>query len=139
MNLRLSFLAAACGTALLATSTIAVAEKDSYSSRASDKLARALAGRTPGQPVSCIGNSRGSDMQVIDDNTILFREHGTVYVQKPVGGCYGLGHGNYTLVTRISGGNRLCSGQIGDLVDRVSGYPFGSCVFGEFLPYRKPG
>ena len=137
MNLRPYFLAAATGAALIATSTIAVAEKDSYSARSAEKLGKALAGRTAGQPVSCISNMRGSDMTVIDDYTILFKEGGTIYVQKPHGGCYGLGNGNYSLVTRIAGSNRLCSGQIGELVDRVSGYGYGSCVFGEFVPYRK--
>ncbi|HTK58175.1 MAG TPA: hypothetical protein VL336_04255 [Sphingomicrobium sp.] len=137
MNLRPYFLAAATGAALIATSTIAVAEKDSYSAKSAEKLGKALAGRTAGQPVSCISNTRGSDMTVIDDYTILFKEGGTIYVQKPHGGCYGLGNGNYSLVTRIAGSNRLCSGQIGELVDRVSGYGYGSCVFGEFVPYRK--
>ena len=28
-------------------------------------------------------------------------------------------------------------GQIGELVDRVSGHSYGSCVFGDFVPYRK--
>jgi len=137
MNLRPYFLAAATGAALIATSTIAVAGKDSYSAKSAEKLGKALAGRTAGQPVSCISNTRGSDMTVIDDYTILFKEGGTIYVQKPHGGCYGLGNGNYSLVTRIAGSNRLCSGQIGELVDRVSGYGYGSCVFGEFVPYRK--
>lgn len=139
MNLRHTFLAAATSAALIATSTIAVAEKDSYSAKSAEKLGRALAGRAAGKPVGCIGNGRGSEMQVIDDNIILFKEGGTVYVQKPRGGCYGLGNGNYTLVTRITGSNRLCSGQIGELVDRVSGYSFGSCVFDDFVPYRKAG
>jgi hypothetical protein len=137
MNLRPYFLAAATGAALIATSTIAVAEKDSYSAKSAEKLGKALAGRTAGQPVGCISNMRGSDMTVIDDYTILFKEGGTIYVQKPHGGCYGLGNGNYSLVTRIAGSNRLCSGQIGELVDRVSGYSYGSCVFGDFVPYRK--
>jgi len=137
MNLRPYFLAAATGAALIATSTIAVAEKDSYSAKSAEKLGKALAGRTAGQPVGCISNMRGSDMTVIDDYTILFKEGGTIYVQKPHGGCYGLGNGNYSLVTRIAGSNRLCSGQIGELVDRVSGYGYGSCVFGDFVPYRK--
>jgi hypothetical protein len=137
MNLRPYLLAAATGAALIATSTIAVAEKDSYSARSAERLGKALAGRTAGQPVGCISNMRGSDMTVIDDYTILFKEGGTIYVQQPHGGCYGLGNGNYSLVTRIAGSNRLCSGQIGELVDRVSGYSYGSCVFGDFVPYRK--
>jgi len=137
MNLRTSLLAAATGAALLTTSTIAVAEKDSYDARNAQKLAKALAGRAPGQPVGCISNSRGSQMTVVDDYTILFKEGGTVYVQKPKGGCHGLGSSNYTLVTRIAGSNRLCNGQIGEMVDRVSGFSYGSCVFDQFVPYRK--
>lgn len=139
MNLRYAILAAATGAALIASSTIAVAEKDSYSDKSAEKLSKALAGRTAGQPVGCISNMRGSDMTVIDDYTILFKEGGTIYVQRPHGGCYGLGNGHYSLVTRIAGSNRLCNGQIGDLVDRVSGFSYGSCVFGDFVPYRKAG
>jgi hypothetical protein len=137
MKLRTSVLAAVSGAVLLTTSTIAIAEKDSGSAKSAQKLSKALAGRTAGQPVSCIGNMRGSDMQIIDDYTILFKEGGTVFVQKPRGGCYGIGNGNYTLVTRLNGSSRLCNGQIGEIVDRVSGYGFGSCVFGDFVPYRK--
>ena len=137
MNLRTSVLAAVSGAVLLTTSTIAIAEKDAYGAKDAAKLAKALAGRTAGPPVSCIGNSRGSNMQVVDDNTILFKEGGTVYVQKPRGGCHGLGNGTYTLVTRLHGSNRLCRGQIGELVDRVTGSSYGSCVFDDFVPYRK--
>ena len=137
MNLRPYFLAAATGAMLIVGSTVAIAEKDSDSAKTAEQLNRALAGRTAGQPVSCIGNMRGSDMTIVDDYTILFKEGGTVYVQKPHGGCYGLGNGNYTLVTRLNGSSRLCNGQIGEIVDRVSGYGFGSCVFGDFVPYRK--
>src|ERR1700752_2794192 len=122
MNLRPYVLAAATGVALIASSTIAIAEKDAYSDKSADKLAKALAGRTAGPPVSCIGNSRGSEMTVVDDYTILFKEGGTVYVQKPQGGCQGIGNGFYTLVTRINGSSRLCRGQIGDVVDRTSGF-----------------
>lgn len=136
MNLRLSILAATTGAILLPASSIAPAKADNYSARAAGKLAKALAGRAPGAPVSCISNRRGSDMQVIDDSTILFREGGTVYLQKPAGGCHGLATG-YSLVTRMSGTNRLCRGQIGEVVDRVSGFTYSSCVFGDFVPYRK--
>jgi len=137
MNLRPYLLAVATGAALIVGSSTAIAERDSYSAKSAQKLGKALAGRTAGQPVSCIGNMRGSDMTIVDDYTLLFKEGGTVYVQKPRGGCYGLGNGTYTLVTRLNGSNRLCSGQIGEIVDRVSGYGFGSCVFGDFVPYRK--
>ena len=139
MNLHLALLAAAGTATLISASSIAPAQTDAYSSKAANKLAKALAGRTPGQPVSCIGNMRGSDMQIVDDQTILYRQGGTVYVQKPSGGCHGLGSGNYTLLTRLHGSTRLCRGQIGEVVDRVSGFTYGSCVFGDFVPYRKTG
>lgn len=131
------FALVAGGAALVATSAIAIAEKTAYNERSAQKLAKALAGRSPGNPVACISNNRGSEMQVIDDNTILFHESGTVYVQKPKGGCHGLGSGFSTLVTRLHSSTRLCNGQIGELVDRVSGFNTGSCVFGDFVPYRK--
>jgi hypothetical protein len=137
MNLRPYLLAVATGAALIVGSSTANAERDSNSVKTAKKIGKALAGRTAGQPLNCIGNIRGTDMTIVDDYTLLFKEGGTVYVQKPRGGCYGLGNGTYTLVTRLNGSNRLCSGQIGEIVDRVSGYGFGSCVFGEFVPYRK--
>ena len=137
MNLRLSILTAAGGAVLATASSIAPAKTDAYSEKTAAKLAKALAGRAPGVPVSCIGNMRGSDMRIIDDRTILFRQGGTVYVQKPSGGCNGLGSGNYTLLTRLHGTSRLCRGQIGEVVDPVSGFTYGSCVFSDFVPYRK--
>ncbi len=137
MNLRLSILAAAAGAAILGASSIAPAKSEAYDSKAAAKLAKALAGRTAGQPVGCISNSRGSAMQIVVDRTILFRQGATVYVQKPSGGCHGLGSGNYTLLTRLQGTSRLCSGQIGEVVDRTSGFTYGSCVFSEFVPYSK--
>jgi len=137
MNLHASAIIAICGGALLAASSIAPAQQEVRSPKDAQKLAKALAGRAPGKPVSCISNSRGSQMQIIDDQTILFREGGTVYVQNPPGGCYGIGNGTRTLVTHLQGSNRLCRGQIGQLVDRVTGHGYGSCVFGDFVPYRK--
>ena len=106
--------------------------------RAAEQLASALAGRTPGRPVSCIPNYRTDQMQVIDDWTILFRDGRTVYVQNPRGGCGGLGTGRYTLVTRLYGTGQLCSGDINRLVDLPTGIQGGACVFAPFVPYTKP-
>jgi hypothetical protein len=75
-------------------------------------------------------------MQIIDDNTILFKDGRTIFVQNPPGGCPGMGFGNYTLVTRPFGGE-LCEGDINRLVDLRTGMGGGSCVFAEFIPYKK--
>ena len=87
MKLRVSTLLLFGGTAA-ALSFSSLPAKETPSTEATQKLAQALQGRTPGKPVNCIANLRGgAQMSVIDDTTILFREGNTVYVQKPEGGC----------------------------------------------------
>ena len=137
MKLRVSTLLLFGGTAA-ALSFSSLPAKETPSTEATQKLAQALQGRTPGRPVNCIANLRGgAQMSVIDDTTILFREGSTVYVQKPEGGCPNLGNGRYALVKRQVGGSQYCEGDIGEVVDPVSGFFAGSCVFGPFIPYRK--
>lgn len=126
------------GAALvIASSATAPAKEADLNS--SEKLAKALNGRTAGPPVNCIRNIQGtSRMEVIDDDTILFREGGTVYLQRPQGGCNRLGGGGMALITRQVGSTRLCSGDISQLVDPTNGIGGGSCVMGPFVPYNKP-
>ena len=140
MNLRTSILAAVTGAALVATSAIAIAENDAPSPKATAKLANALQGRAAGPSVDCVPNLHGqARMQVIDDNTILFRDGSVVYVQKPEGGCRGLADGRYSLVTERVGTHQICRGDISRLVDLQSGFQGGSCIYGSFVPYRKAG
>lgn len=124
----------------VATASCAAAPYDQrYDERARAQLARALAGRVPGPEINCIPNYRTTNMRIIDDHTILFDEGRTVYVQKPRGGCRGIGSGSYTLVTRPFGTSQLCSGDINQLVDLRTGMTGGACVFGPYRPYTKPG
>lgn len=123
-------------TMLAACSTTPAQEVSSP--RAQRELAEALAGRTPGPAVRCIPNYKSNNMQVIDDNTILFRDGRTIYLQKPISGCLGLASGGRTLVTRKFGTSDLCEGDINHTVDLTSGIGGGACVFGSFVPYTKP-
>lgn len=106
--------------------------------RASAELAKALEGRTAGPAQRCIPNWRASNMQIVDDWTILFKDGKTVYVQNPRGGCPGIGNGRNTLVTRLWGTGQLCDGDISQLVDLSTGIGGGACVFSPFVPYTKP-
>jgi len=126
-------------SAALLASCSTPAGQQTRSPEAQRELTKALAGRTAGKPVNCIGNFRTSNMQVIDDWTILFREGRTVYVQNPEGGCPGIGRGGNTLVSRLYGTNQLCSGDINHTVDLHTGIGGGSCVFTSFVPYSKTG
>ncbi len=108
------------------------------SARAEDQLRRALDGKVAQAAVSCLPSFRSGDMTVIDDNTILFREGRTVYRNDLNGGrCSQLGSGHYALVTRSFGGG-LCRGDIAQVMDVANGFTVGSCVIGDFVPYRAP-
>ena len=105
--------------------------------KAQQELARALVGRAAQPSVSCLPNYRTTQMEVIDDWTILYRDGRNVYVQNPRGGCRGLSNGAYTMVTRQYVTNQLCDGDITQLVDLRSGIGGGACVFGPFTPYTR--
>jgi hypothetical protein len=104
---------------------------------AQDKLAKELAGLIPQQAQSCLPNYRSQEMVPIDDNTILFRVgNNLVYRNELSGSCGRLGNG-YTLVTQ-STGSGLCRGDIAQVVDLRTHVVVGSCVLGDFVPYRRP-
>ncbi len=137
MNLRAPTLLA-CGAAALLASCSTAPDQYTRSPKAEKELAEALAGRVAGPPMRCIPNYRTVQMQVIDDYTILFRDGRTIYVQNPRGGCPGLGSQSRTLVTRQFGTNEYCDGDINKLVDLQARIEGPACVFGPFVPYKKP-
>jgi hypothetical protein len=107
--------------------------------RSQVRLAQALAGKVAGRPVSCLPHYRNNDMEVIDSDTILFRDGRTTYVQNTRGGCYPHGTNvGYTLVTRTIGSGGLCRGDIATVIDNGSRFFAGSCSFNDFIPYRMP-
>ncbi len=125
--------------AVAATSLVACETTDSQpeqrSAQAQATYDRLLAGKTAGRPATCLPLLRSNDMVVIDDDTILYRDGRTTYVNQPLGGCSRLGRGSYALVTRTFG-SQLCRGDIATVVDTSTGMTVGSCSFGDFVPYR---
>ena len=96
---------------------------------------RMLAGKSPGKTEKCLPTYRSNDMTIIDDNTILFRDGRTVYVNHPLGGCNNLQQSGRALVTR-NVGPQLCRGDLATVVDNTSGMSVGACSLGDFVPYR---
>lgn len=133
MHLRTTVLTAISAAAVLAGTATVLAKQDPHP-EATQKLANALAGRTPGQPANCI-NER-SKMQIIDDDTIIFRDRDIIWVQKPHGGCHGLSNG-MSLIRDSFGTTRICSGDINQIIDVRTGFGTGACTYSEFVPYRK--
>ncbi len=104
------------------------------------RLAQRLAGLVAGAPVNCLPRFRSNDMEVIDDDTILFHDGRTIYRQDTGGNCYPRGSSaGYALVTRSVGGSSgFCAGDIAQVVDTSGGFFVGSCSFNPFIPYRRP-
>lgn len=129
-------IAAIAGAAVLASSSTAMSPQPG-SPEAAHRLAKALAGRTAGPPTNCAPLFRDTQIRVIDDSQILFGSGNTIYLQKPVGGCPGLGTGSNTLVALKAGSSRMCEGDINQVVDARNGIIVGSCVFKPFIPYTR--
>ena len=96
---------------------------------------RLLAGKVAGKAEKCLPTYRSNDMTIIDDDTILFRDGRTVYVNHPLGGCNNLNQSGRALVTR-NFGPQLCRGDLATLIDNTSGISVGACSLGDFIPYR---
>ena len=100
------------------------------------ELAKALAGRVPGKPQSCIPNSANMNVRQIGANTLIYSKFGsTIWRNDPPGGCIGAGRG-YALISRSTTGS-ACRGDIVTIRDMVAGIDQGSCALGDFVPYTK--
>lgn len=102
-------------------------------------LDKQLGGKVAGEPVNCLNsNSRSYQTIRVSDDILLYRASGKlVYRNTLSGSCPGLARDNDIMVVR-SYGTGTCKGDFFHLVDRSSGMRGPTCVFGEFVPYRKP-
>jgi hypothetical protein len=99
------------------------------------ELAKAIADRQAGRPVSCISLTTARSSRIIDGTAILYDAGGTLYVNRPRAGAGSLDQDDI-LVTRTSG-SQLCSLDIVDLVDRTSRFPSGFVSLDKFVPYTR--
>ncbi|WP_375287842.1 hypothetical protein [Sphingomonas sp.] len=102
---------------------------------ADDRLAKALAGMTPGSPVSCLERRRETGYRAIGDALVFRYGSKLAYVNRTRGGCNGVGPNEAVVIQ--AGISRLCTGDLARIVDPRTGMESGSCTLGEFVPYRK--
>ncbi len=103
-----------------------------------ERLDKQLAGKLPGEPVRCLPNTRSTDTIRVSDSILLYRAGGKlVYRNDLRNSCPGLARDSDIMVVRQFGSS-TCSGDFFHLIDRSSGIRGPTCVFGEFVPYRKP-
>ena len=103
------------------------------------RLAALTAGRVPGQPVSCLSRSQSDDMTIVPGGAVAFRDNSKrLYINDMQGSCPYLRDTN-ALVTRPIATTQLCRGDIAQLIDTSSRTFVGTCVFGDFVPFTRPG
>jgi hypothetical protein len=124
--------AASCNTVPPSPSPAQIAASQSH-------LQELTAGKVAQAPISCLPHHRANDMVVVDENTVAFKDGARVYIAHMNGPCSNLGGPGYALLTRTTGTADLCRGDIAQVVDTSAHITVGSCVFGDFTPYTRPG
>jgi hypothetical protein len=125
------------GAALALGATAALASGSGHNDTGEARLSRMLAGRTAGEPVSCINTTRSNKMEVIDGVAVVYDAGKTVYVARPTDPRM-LGRNDALVLNRFSG-SRLCVQEPMRTVDRYDGFHTGVVFLKDFVPYTKAG
>lgn len=131
------YLAALASVAMAGCAHAADEKPPRLSERQAAELARALDGKSPGEPESCVMMNRGTrGLHAVGDDVVLYEINSKlVYRNDLMGTCHGL-DGN-TMVIKPTN-NQYCRGDILRVVDTSTGMNMGSCALGSFVPYRAP-
>lgn len=122
------------GAALIgAAMPVVAAQRDNKAGEAA--LAKAIAGRIAGKPVSCLNQPTVRSSQVIDGTAIVYEVGSTLYVNRPRIGAESLDNDDI-LVSRTTG-SQLCSLDSIRLLDNASRIERGFVTLGDFVPYTK--
>ena len=100
-----------------------------------EQLDKLLVGLTADKPVDCISQWRTNESQTIPGIGIVYKVGTTQYLNRFSDGCPQL-DGDNILVTRTYG-TQLCRGDIARVIMRGPDIETGSCIFGDFTPYRR--
>ena len=123
---------------ILASCTAAPPPATGPSPKAQMELARAIQGKVPGRPISCLPNYNANDMTTIDSRTLAFRVgSATTYIVHLTPGCEMIDAGPYALLSRQFGGGGLCRGDIQSVIDTLNRSTVGSCTIADIVPYTR--
>jgi|UniRef100_UPI0035CA3A1B hypothetical protein len=102
----------------------------------SKNLAKALDGRAPGKPETCLSTTRIESPQVIGDRILLYRDGARVWRNDLPDACPGLDD-DAIVVTEVFGG-QLCRNDQFYTLERGGGsIPGPRCRLGNFVPWDK--
>ena len=104
--------------------------------REATRLDAALAGFTPGKPLSCLPNRDVRGPEAYGDTTLIFRiNRNLLYRSETRGSCRGIARGDALITRQFS--SQLCAGDIAYSSDLQTGFQSGSCALGDFVPYTR--
>ena len=109
----------------------------SYSTDPEARLAALLAGRTAGQPVSCINQDRDNRVHTVEHLAQVYDVGAIRYVNRfDRTGCQQLT--TDTIAVSRTPTQHLCAGDIIELQSSPApSIPVGSCTLGQFTPYTR--
>lgn len=104
--------------------------------RGEAKLAEMLEGRVAGEPANCLNESQRDSIQIVDGTAIVFRDGGTLWVNRPAGAQF-LSRSDLPVFHQFS--SQLCRLDQVELRDRLGSgtIPGPRLALGDFVPYTK--
>ena len=100
------------------------------------KLSEALAGRTAGEPRSCVRLQDVRNTRSVGRDTILFDGPGdVVYVNRARSSCPDIRSWHATRHRTV--GTNICANELIRVFDPNTGIESGGCSLGEFVPWRR--
>jgi len=127
---------AAAALAISAAASVPAHAGQATAEKGEAKLVKLLEGRVAGKPVSCISAYNSSDMQVIDETAIVYKQGRTIYVARPTDP-KSL-RKNDILVTKRTG-SQICVNDSMRMVDQNGGFMTSVVFLDKFVPYKKEG
>jgi hypothetical protein len=106
-------------------------------SREQIALTEDLEGRTAGAPQACVPTRQTQSLQIVNRQTIVYRDFDTLWVNRLGADCPGM-RPHSTLVVEAHG-SQYCRGDRVRAVETQSAIPGPYCVLRDFVPYRRGG
>ncbi len=106
-------------------------------SREADAFARELAGRTAGEPETCVNAIQNQPLRIVDRRTIAYERGDTIWVNWLDRDCPGLRPLN-TLIVEVHG-SQYCRGDHVRGLEPGTSIPGPICILRDFVPYRRSG
>jgi hypothetical protein len=101
-----------------------------------EELAKILAGRAQGAPVSCVNSRLLEGNKGYGDSILFHTKNSRLVYLNQTDGCPAQRPSSAMRIRTTS--TQFCRGDIVTFFDPSSGIEFGGCGLGDFTPYRKP-